>query len=118
MLRYAGLRRILYPAAFTATCAIFLSTHAAVAFEDRFGENLDKDRAYQSRSDVAYLDRSGPSGAMGRGDRGGATDSRGPGGGFDSHGGDGGGFPGPGGRNSGPDGNEGPGGGGGRGRGR
>jgi len=123
-LRYAGLRRILYPTVFTATCAVFLSTHSAVAFEDRFGESFDRDRGHQSRGDVASLDRGGPPGAIGRGDRGDGTDSRGPGGGIDSRGGDGGGFAGPGGRNSGadnrggPDGNEGPGGGGGGGRGR
>jgi|SRR6516165_894790 hypothetical protein len=115
-LRNVGLRRILYPAVFMTACAVFLFAQSANAFEDRFGESLDKDHVYniRNRGDLVSLDRSGPSGMMGRRDRDGGPDLR-------DGDGDGGGFPGPGGRNSGPDNrrgpdsNDGP---GGRGRGR
>jgi hypothetical protein len=112
-LRNVGLRRILYPAVFMTAYAVFLFAQSANAFEDRFGEILDKDHVYnvRSRSDLVSLDRSGPSGMMGRRDRDGGPDIRGGDG-------DSGGFPGPGGRNSGPDNRRGPDGNDGRGRGR
>src|SRR5262249_9270328 len=99
---------------FMTACAVFLFAQSANAFEDRFGESLDKDHVYnvRGRGDLVSLDRSGPSSMMGRRDRDGGPDLRD---------GDGGDFPGPGGRNSGPDKRRGPGGDdgrGGRGRGR
>lgn len=122
--RRVGPGRLFYPTMFMAAFAVFFSVQSVVAFDDRFGDGIQRGRPHNARGrdDVASTDRGGAPDTMGRGGRGGGTDSRGgDGGGSDSRGGDGGGFPGPGGRNSGGDnrgGNDGDDGSSGRGRGR